>query len=148
MRQHWDQLTERKIDGVVAAAGTGYLNLMSQKLGGLKFLSLDPSPAALGRLQEYLPGTTIQTVNPAKGLTGIEGPTQLLHFDYMLFAGKDVADDVVYKVAKALYENPADLHAASPLWRSFKPANMGKDQGLAYHPGAIKLLQEKGAWSR
>lgn len=69
----------------------------------------------------------------------------MTHFDYMLFASKDVKDEVVYKVTKALYENDKELVAASPLWRSFKPAKMGKDQGMPFHPGAAKFLKEKGA---
>lgn len=148
LRQHWDLLSERKIDVVIAAAGTGYMNLVNKKLGGILFLSLDPSPEALARLQNLLPRTSIKTVNPKKGLTGINQPTKLLHFDYTLFAGKNVSDEVVYKVTKALYENPEDLRTSSPLWRLFKSENMSKDQGIAYHPGAIKYYKENGVWTQ
>ncbi|MCC2098387.1 MAG: TAXI family TRAP transporter solute-binding subunit [Hyphomicrobiales bacterium] len=145
LRQHWDALTEGKIDVVVAAVGTGYLNLMSQKLGGVRFLSMNDSPEALAATQKFLPGITIETVQPGPKLTGVKSPVKVTHFDYMLFASKDVKDEVVYKVAKALYENQKELIATSPLWRSFKPENMGKDQGMPFHPGAVKLLKEKGA---
>lgn len=145
LRQHWDALTEGKIDMVTAAAGTGYLNLMAKKMGGVRFIDLDDSPKALEAIRSHLPGVDIRTVKPGPKLTGIVKPTKFLFFDYMLFAGKDVSDEIVYKVTKALYENPKDLTAASPLWRSFKPANMGKDQGMPMHPGAVKLLKEKGA---
>jgi hypothetical protein len=148
LRQHWDQLSERKIDAAIAAAGSGYINLVSKKLGGIRYLSLDSSPKALARLQNFVPGVTLKAVNPKKGLTGINKPTSLMHYDYTLFAGKDVSADVVYKVTKALYENPGDLQSSSPLWKAFKSGDMPKDQGITYHPGAIKYYKEKGVWKR
>lgn len=145
LRQHWDALTEGKIDIVVGAVGTGYLNLMAQKLNGVRFLDMDDSPAGLAAVHKFLPGVTIETVQPGAKLTGVMKPVKVTHFDYILFAGKDVKDEVVYRVAKAMYENQKELVATSPLWRSFKPENMGRDQGMPFHPGAAKLLKEKGA---
>lgn len=55
LRQHWDALTEGKVDVVVGAVGTGYLNLMAQKLNGVRFLNLDDSPAGLAAVQKFLP---------------------------------------------------------------------------------------------
>ncbi len=144
LRQHWDALTEAKLDVVVGAVGTGYLNLMAKKIGGVRFVSMDDSPAGLAAVHKYLPGVTIETVQPGPKLTGVAAPVKVTHFDYMLFAGKDVSDEIVYKVTKAMYDNEKDLIAASPLWRSFKPANMARDQGMPFHPGAIKLFKEKG----
>ena len=63
----------------------------------------------------------------------------------MLFAGKHVSDDVVYRVTKAMFENKKALVGASPMWRGFSPKGMSKKQsGLEYHSGAIKLFKEKG----
>lgn len=149
LRQHWDLFSERKFDTIIAVAGTGYMNLVSKKLGGINFLSLDDSPDALARLQNALPKVSIKTINPKKGLTGVKKPTKMMVFDYTLFAGKDVPDDVVYKVTKALYDNPEELKASSPLWRlNFAPARMSKDVGFVYHPGAIKFYRDMRIWNR
>ncbi|MDP6259671.1 MAG: TAXI family TRAP transporter solute-binding subunit, partial [Rhodospirillales bacterium] len=59
-----------------------------------------------------------------------------------------VSNDVVYRVTKAMYENKKALVAATPMWRSFSPKKMSKDQGLAFHPGAAKFYKEKGTWNR
>jgi uncharacterized protein len=146
--QHWNALTEDKLDVVVGAVGTGYLNLMAKKIGGVRFVDLGDSPKDLKAIQDFLPGVEIRAVQPGPKLTGVAKPVKVTHFDYMLFAGKGVPDAVVYKVTKALYENQKELIAASPLWRSFSPAKMGKDQGMPMHPGAIKFLTEKGAYKR
>lgn len=145
----WKALMERKIDGAIGAVGSGFMNRISQAVGGIRFVSLDDSPAAVARMQKLLPGAEIKVVQPAKPLTGVEVPTKLLHFDYMLFASKDVSDDVVYRVAKAMFQNKGDLVKSSPLWRSFNSKTMSKKQGdLVYHPGAVKLYEEKGTWNR
>ncbi|MGE3245820.1 MAG: TAXI family TRAP transporter solute-binding subunit [Beijerinckiaceae bacterium] len=144
LRQHWDALVEGKLDVVVGAVGTGYLNLMAKQLGGVRFVDMDDSPAGLAAVQKFLPGVTIETVQPGPKLTGVTAPVKVTHFDYILFASKDVKDEIVYKVAKAMYENEKELVAASPLWLSFKPANMARDQGMPFHPGATKLFKEKG----
>ena len=105
------------------------------------------SPATQAKVAKMLPGAEIRTVKPNPKIPGVEVPTNLFHFDYMLFAGKHVSNDVAYRVAKAMFENKKALVSASPMWRGFKPKGMSKAQGdLKYHPGAIKLFKEKGAW--
>lgn len=145
----WKALMERKIDMAIGAVGSGFMNRISQAVGGIRFISLNDSASAKATVDKLLPGAEILTVNPRKGLTGIEKPTKLLHFDYMLFAGKDVPDDVVYRVTKAMFEHKDALVESSPLWRSFTPKGMSKKQGnLVYHPGAVKLFKEKGTWQQ
>jgi len=145
----WKALMEKKIEFAYGAAGSGFMNRISQALGGMQFISLDNSPEAVARMNKYAPGAEIKTLQPRKGLTGINGPTNLIFFDYTLFAGKGVSDDVVYRVTKAMFENKAALVESSPLWRGFVAKNMSKKQGnLQYHPGAIKLYKEKGTWNQ
>jgi len=148
LRQHWDQLTARKVDVAIGAVGTGYLKLMAKKLDGVRFISMDKSPAAVARMQKYMPNSWIGTVQPSKALTGIVGPTNLAFFDYMLFAGKDVSDDVVYRVTKAMAEHVDELRATSPLWKGFTAKNMAKDQHMPFHPGAVKYYKEAGTWQK
>ena len=37
---------------------------------------------------------------------------------------------------------------AGALFRTFSPKNMGKDQGISYHPGAEKYYKEAGIFHR
>jgi len=60
-------------------------------------------------------------------------------------AGAELGDDVVYKVAKALHDNKADLQATFPPFALFDPAKMAKPvQGVPFHPGARKYFREAG----
>jgi TRAP-type uncharacterized transport system substrate-binding protein len=72
----------------------------------------------------------------------------MLVYDYALWANARVPQDTVAKVAQALHDNVADLKATSPLWAEFDPAQLGRDVGVPYHPGAIKVYQAKGVWKR
>jgi TRAP transporter TAXI family solute receptor len=144
----WKALMAGKIDFAIGAYGSGFMKRIAQKLGGIRFISLDNSPAVQARVSKMLPGASIKTVKPNPKIPGVEVPTNLFHFDYMLFAGKHVSNDVVYRVTKAMYENKKALVAATPMWRSFSPKKMSKDQGLDFHPGAVKFYKEKGTWNR
>ncbi|MDA0367262.1 MAG: TAXI family TRAP transporter solute-binding subunit [Proteobacteria bacterium] len=135
---------EGKIDAVIGSVGAGFVNDASAAVGGIRFVSFDPSPAAARAFSEKAPRTYLKEVAP--GLTGIDKPTQIMFFDYMLWAGKDVSDDVVYKITKAMHENEAQLHGFGPLWETHTSATMSKDQDMPYHPGAIKFYKEAGAW--
>ena len=144
----WKALMAGKVDFAIGAYGSGFMKLIAKKLGGIRFISLDNSSATQAKVAKMMPGADIRTVKPNPKIPGVEVPTNLFHFDYILFAGEHVSNDVVYRVAKAMYENKKALVGASPMWRGFSPKNMSKDQGLEYHPGAIKLFKEKGAWTR
>ena len=87
-------------------------------------------------------------IEPAPQLTGIKFPSNLMAFDYTLFSGKDVEDDLVYYVVKLMYENVDELRATGALWAEFQGETMSKDVGLAYHPGAIRFYKEAGLWKR
>ena len=75
-------------------------------------------------------------------------PVDVLAFDYMLWVHKGISNDVVGLVAKAMYEHEKELHAASPLWRSHRSKTMAKNQGEAYHPGAVSFYKKAGIWKR
>ena len=96
----------------------------------------------------HIPKTGFREVKPAKPFVGILSPTNIIAFDYNLWVNKDVSDEIVYKVVKAMYENEAELKASSPLWRSHSSKTMARDQDLEYHPGAVKLYKEVGIWKR
>jgi uncharacterized protein len=146
LRQHWNAFKQGKVDVMVGAVGTGVLKEINVAVkGGIKYLPLDASPAALKRTLAVYPGSYMKIVKPAKPFTGVLEPVNVLHFDYLLWTHKGASDEVVYKVVKAMYENEAQLKSSSPLWRSHSSKRMSKDQGFEKHPAAIKFYKEVGA---
>jgi TRAP transporter TAXI family solute receptor len=143
----WNGFEAGKFITTVASVGSGRVTQMASKVGGVRFLPIDPSPAAYAGSARFLPGSEPTLITPAKGLTGIDKPTYVIGYDYAVFASNRTDDGQAYKVAKAMYYNQQELRESAPLWRTFDKNNLGKKhKGLTYHPGAIKFYKEKGIW--
>jgi TRAP transporter TAXI family solute receptor len=132
----------------IAVIGMSQLQEWTVALGGVRFLPFDDSPAAMAAMGKYIPNSYVVEVKPGPGKVGIEVPTKMLVYDYVLWANDKVKDDVVAKVIDALYTGVADLKAAGPLWNEFEPSMMFKEVGLAPHPAAARYYQAKGLKSK
>jgi TRAP transporter TAXI family solute receptor len=142
--QSWAAFREGKVDMTIAAAGAGPIREMEAAIsGGIKFIPLIDDEAA----RTALPRTRFAVVEPAKPLVGILKPTLINVYEYVLFANASVDEETVYKVVEAIIDGENDLRATSPLWKTYKPANIATQfDGLQYHPGAVKYFKEKGLW--
>lgn len=144
LRQSWAAFREGKVDMTIAAAGAGPVREMEAAIsGGIKYIPLIDDEAA----RAALPRTRFAIINPAKPLVGVLEPTLFNVYEYVLFANASVSDETVYNVVAAIIDGEDDLRATSPLWKSYKPANIATQfEGLEYHPGAVKYFKEKGLW--
>ena len=140
----FDAFKQQQTATSIATLGSSQLKEWEVALGSVRYLPFDDSPAAVAAMSKFIPYGYIQEV-PA-GATGVPAPTKMLVYDYTLWANSKVSPDVVGKVVEALYSSPDALKATSPLWKEFDPKLMSKDQGVPYHPGAIKFYQAKGIW--
>ena len=145
LRQQWDMFGQGKLDMSFGAIGTGRVKELNAKIpGGVRHLSLDPSEKATQAAVKIYPRSYLRQVEPRKGLVGVKEPIYALSFDYLLWTHKNVSDEIVYQVSKAMYQNEKALKASSPLWRSHSSKTMAKDHDTPYHPGAVKFYKETG----
>lgn len=149
-REGWNKFKQGKADVALTGVGSGIMKEMNATVSsGVRFLPFDDSPAAMKAMLEKTPKTYFIDVEPEKGLDGVVTTTKLAVYDYTLYASKATPDDIVYKVVKALYEHGDELKEVGGVFRKgFTVENMSKDQGITYHPGAVKLYKEKGTWKR
>jgi TRAP transporter TAXI family solute receptor len=140
----WASFAEGSADVAIVVVGAANSREYDASFG-IRYLSFENTPEALARTRKFLPQMYLQEM-PAGSVPGIDKPTTVNVFDYTLFAGKDVSDDMVYKSVKALWEKEADLLAAGPFWNGFMKEKMSTPLGLTYHPGAIKFYKEMGVW--
>ena len=63
-----------------------------------------------------------------------------------LITAADAPDDLVYNVTKLLYENRESVVERHAAGRAINPANVVRDTGTEFHPGAIRFYQEIGIW--
>lgn len=74
----------------------------------------------------------------------ISEPVPTLGAVTIMVVNKDVPDDVVYNVTKALWENHGELVKVKGVWKSVKLENALLGAALDVHPGAKKYYDEKG----
>ena len=143
LAKHFEALKLGRTDMAIAALGSApVIELNASVEGGVRYIDFATEGPAARKMLKLLPKTYYVEIDPASGLPGIAGKTRMMAFDYVLWAHKDVPDETVYRVTKAMYEREAELKQTSPLWRSHFSKNMAKDQGMPYHPGAERLFKE------
>jgi TRAP transporter TAXI family solute receptor len=60
---------------------------------------------------------------------------------------EDLPDELVYRVTKALMENPKDVAAIHPAAKEVMIKNFFGNIQAPFHPGAIKYYKEIGVWT-
>jgi TRAP transporter TAXI family solute receptor len=115
--------------------------------GGIRYLSIDPNPDAVKRMQDVMGGTYAAPMK--KGATaGVLKDIQVQAYDTYVTTSSKLGDDAVAAVVKALYKSEKELKGAFALLRGFSRQKMVKDNmTIPYHPGAIKAYKELGLWS-
>ena len=139
-----EDVTEKRLDVFYASVGSGVTSELNSTIG-IRFLSLDPSPAALKRMQKVYPAV----IRPVKaGPPGIETDMHLTYLPTYLIAHSKVADAAIYAATKALWEQNDQLRAANPRLRGWLATGFATaDSVLPYHDGAVRYFKEKGVWT-
>jgi TRAP transporter TAXI family solute receptor len=141
-----DDFIAEKADAGFFALGAGKVAEANAAVGGIRFLQMDDSPAAVERMQKVLPEAYVVTVNPSPALAGILGPTKLMAYDYVLIAGAHVKDEMVARIVDILAGNKSALVESFAGYQGFDPAKMAKKLPVEYHPGAIAAYTKAGQW--
>lgn len=63
-----------------------------------------------------------------------------------LITAADQSDDLIYQLTKAIYENREAFAIKTPVGRTVNPANVIRNTGTPFHPGAIRYFKELGIW--
>ncbi len=142
-----DDFSTGKADTFMFAMGAGKVRETNAAVGGLRALPIDPSPEAMARLRKFVPVAYAKKVNPGAGVIGVQEPTWLMAYEYLVLASTKVPVDTVYKLAKIMHGKSKDLAAAFKPLSGFDPNRMAKDMGpVKFHEGTIKYLKEIKAW--
>jgi len=137
---------EGKADAALSSVGHALSKELEASPHGAYFMPLNPDPGAdvLKKMDDVLPGVYMATVEP--GPAGIDQSTTLMTWNMYLLAYADVSDDVVYAIAKALYEHFDELKPVHPSMPAWSPEGSATEAVIPFHPGAIKFYKEIGIW--
>lgn len=132
------------VDAGLFSLGSGALLQADASVGGIRFLPIATDDATQAALVAKAPGSYIEIVAPAEGLVGITEPTGMFAGPFVILAGDNTPEDMVYEVTKLIHGNAETLKAAAPQFAQFDPANMAPDLKIEMHPGAIRFYREIG----
>jgi hypothetical protein len=136
-----------KTDTFMFALGAGKVRETDAKVGGIRPLPIDPSPAAMERLRKFVPVAYADLVKPGPGRVGIDKPIYLMAYDYLVVTNAKVPAEKVYKLARIMHDHRKELAASFKPLAGFNPERMSKDMGaLKFHAGSLRLFKEIGAW--
>ena len=110
----------------------------------MKSLPQDPELAKVFADKYGFATTTISPGLYKQKVVDVEYTTPAV--DLALIVNKDIDDDIVYRITKAICENEAKIHSISSRFKTFaaKKAGNVKLIGVPLHPGAEKYYREKG----
>jgi TRAP-type uncharacterized transport system substrate-binding protein len=113
---------------------------------GARFLSFDPSPEAVARLQKEFPSRLVK-VSPGAGRTGVQEDTYMLSYDFYLVAREDLPDHIVTDVLRVLWDQNATLIKINAPLNEWTPDHFVTDSPtVPYHPAAVRFYTERGVW--
>lgn len=113
--------------------------------GGIRFLPMDTSQAAVDAMLKVVQVGYVDTVVPAANLPGVREAIPVAHYDYVAFANKDVPAERVKTITRVIAEQRDAMAQSLPLFRRLDPARMySKKLQVPYHDGAIAYFREKG----
>lgn len=141
-----DELMSSRVEVSFFALGQAKISEADASIaGGVRFLAVDTSPAAIEAMQKVVKVGYVDTVKPAPHLTGVREPIPVAHYDYVAFANKDVPVERVKTITRILAEQRDTMAQTLPLLRQLKPERMWtKKVDVPYHEGAIAYYREKG----
>jgi TRAP transporter TAXI family solute receptor len=139
-----DDFAEGKADAGFFAIGAGKVSEVDKSVGGIRFLPLSDEPNALERMRKLFQYAYVAEVKPSPAYAGIASPTKLMAYDYLVLAGTHVKEDIVYRVAKTLYEQKAKLVDSLRAFEAFDVQKMYKPMPAPFHAGALKFYKERG----
>ena len=141
-----DGFSARTIDAVTMPASAGAPNVARLfESQTIDFLPISPEIA--DRMRGLLPrGLNIGTL-PAGSYTNQANDAVVFELRTLLVAHADTPDDVVYEIAKAIFENRDELSTYHASARGWTLANTVNNPDLPLHPGTVRYLKDIGAWN-
>jgi len=142
-------IRDETIDAGLIFAGAPLASVM-ELARDIPIRILDIQPDMLKGLRAQFSNVVPLTI-PAGTYNGIDNDIHTYCLPQMWICRTDLSEDLVYKIIKAVYDNPEDRDAIHPMARMYTPENAFRGSPgvpVGYHPGAVKYYKEKGFWDK
>jgi TRAP transporter TAXI family solute receptor len=136
------QLTAGDLDGAVFATGFP-VPVLTSLIATYPVDFVQPSADQIASIRQRLPEIS-QSLVPAHTYPSQERDYPTIGLYNFAVAHKDLPNDLVYKIVKAVFDNREELVKAQPSAKETVPANISRDAVLPVHPGAERYYREIG----
>ena len=137
-----DQLKDGKIDAAFTVAGAPTTAIVDYATTNtLNLISL--TDEELAAIQEAYP-FLIRDDLPSTTYTGMTGDVVCVAIQATLVASKDLSEDVVYELVKAMFDNKDALTEGHAKFGFLDPEAASAGATVTMHPGAEKYYKEIG----
>ncbi|MFA0887481.1 MAG: TAXI family TRAP transporter solute-binding subunit [Synergistales bacterium] len=134
-------MKDRQVDAIIGNVAAPWTAVMEASLGR-KVRILPLSRALIDHLQKNYALLPAKVKAGSYGFLKSDVPT--VACVTQLICHKDVPDELVYKITKAICENVERVHKVHDAAKEFSPDTAWSDNGAPLHPGAAKYYKEKG----
>lgn len=133
---------DKQIDGFFVTSGVPNAAVQDvNALQKIKVISFDD--ASIDKLTKKYSFYTPFTITKDT-YSGMEADAKTVAVKATLIVKKDLGDDVVYNITKALFENQKELAEAHAKGKELNIQDAVKGVSVPFHPGAEKYFKEKG----
>src|SRR6266478_1126272 len=136
------QLKSGDVEAIVLASGVT-TTALTELIAAEPVDFVQPSADQIALIRKALPEISRSTV-PAQTYPTQERDYATIGLYNFAVAHKDLPDDLVYKIVKTVFENREELMKAQSSAKETVPANIGRDEVLPLHPGAVRYYREIG----
>lgn len=138
-----NQVKDRQVDGfaTVIAHPASYLMELASGMD-TRIVPLDD--AAIAKLLKDYVGYSRITLK-AGTYPWLKQDIPTINAPVIMVTNAKVPDEVVYTMAKVLFENQATLVSVHEVMKSFTPASAAADPAIPIHPGALRYYKQVGA---
>ncbi len=112
---------------------------------GVRFIGIEPD--ILGKILKVNPGY-LSTVIPQSAYKGMTEDVPTMGVATVLVVNKDLPDDVVYNMAKALWDNHGEFVKVKKIWNKVSLKNALAGAAIPVHPGAQRFYDEQGVTTK
>jgi hypothetical protein len=136
------QITSGELDGVVF--GTGYpVPALAELSAAHPVDFVQPSTEQVAIIRKQMPEISPSVVPAGTYPSQVRDYHTIGLYNFAV-VHKDLADDLVYKIVKAVFENREELIKAQSSAKETVPANISRNTLLPLHPGAARYYREIG----
>jgi uncharacterized protein len=136
------QLKSGELDGIVFVAGFP-TPALTELIEAQPLDFIQPSADQIAAVRKEIPELSPSTV-PAGTYASFAHDYQTVGLFNFAVAHKDLPDELVYKIVKAVFDNREELVKVQASAKETLPANIGRNTILPLHPGAERYYREIG----